>query len=171
MRDFNKLFIEYLKSKGIKDVNTLTDEEKELYITDFLLTPEMQDYIQIQISEQSGYSNWAWLSKLFKKKEGEEGEEGETKKPIFSQETKDKFKGVFDNVVGGLIGKLGNGLGFNPNKDAILNSVSPNMQTATTTDTTKNDDAKKKKTTYIIVGASLLVIAIGLITYFATKNN
>jgi len=171
MKDYNKLFIQYLKSKGITDVKSLTNEEKELYITDFLLTPEMQTVIQAEISEQSGYSNWAWLTKVFTKKDKEEGAEGSERKPLFSKETKAKFTGIFNNVVGGLIGKLGNGLGFNPDKEAILNSVSPEMQTTNESDKVDAEKEKKKKTTIIIVAVSVIVITIGIISYFSFRNN
>ncbi len=187
------LFIEYLKNKGITNVNELTDDEKEIYLTDFMLTPEMQDItlaeVQKELAEkESEYSNFkilASMTNIFKNK----GENSGNKKPIFSPETKEKFKNAFNNIAGGLISKLGKGFGFNPDVSAISNAVNPanNISAVTpgktndenskpnvaTTEEPKPEADKKDKNKKIMIygGIGFLIIGIIIALYFAFRNN
>jgi len=189
------LFIDYLKNKGIANVNILSDEEKEMYLTDFMLTPEMQQIVVSEAKAQLGedeYSNFALFSAikgLFNK----DGKENGEKKPLFSPETKDKFKGIFNNIAGGLISKLGNGLGFNPNVSAISSAVNPvnnigtgktndhgggssgggtsKTNTSSTEDTPEDAEKEKKKKIMLFGGIGLLLIGIGIALYFGLRNN
>jgi len=173
------LFINYLKSRDIVNIESLTDEEKELYLTDFMMTPEMQDITIAETKKQLGedYSNFSIIG-LFKK-----DKESGDKKPLFSPETKEKFKNAFGNIAGGLISKLGKGLGFNPNVSAISSAVNPvnnpvfsgtkkevDNNSKPNAGTQPEDKKAKNKKMLIIGGIVVFVIGVGIALYFGLRN-
>jgi len=179
------LFIDYLKSKNVADVNELSDDKKELFLADFMLTPEMQELTISEVKKElendddfSDFAIGAFFGKIFKKGEG--GTDG-NKKPLFSPETKDKFKNAFNKVAGGLLSKLGKGLGFKPDTKAISETINPANNIAVSsaplasstpeTSPDKEDDKKAKNKKMLIIGGIVVfVIGIGIALYFGLRK-
>ena len=173
MEDQNLLHIlsEYLKTKGISDVNMLTQDEKEALITDLMLSPEMIGLVESDLTQKEEFSNF-----------GEKLKQG-----IKNIIGNDKVKAAFQSVAGNYITKLGKGLGLSPNADlnSINNAVLSNVSTesnqggkssdnggtppkAAGSDTQTDTEKKTKKWLVpVLIGAGLIVLAVVL--YFALK--
>jgi len=179
-----KLFTGYLRSKEIPSTVLLTEEEKEIYLTDFLKSEEMQKIMTAELINEA---------KLKKSDFSDFGEKivGFYRK-VVNPDNKEKIKGLFNRIAGNYATKLSQGLDVNVNPEAIAYSVNPvnelpadnrmigKVKTGGGSNkpgeggikslTEKEEKKKKQKNLLIIGGIVLFVAVVGLILYFTLRK-
>ena len=161
----------------------LTEEEKEIYLTDFLKSEEMQKIMTAELINEA---------KLKKSDFSDFGEKivGFYRK-VVNPDNKEKIKGLFNRIAGNYATKLSQGLDVNVNPEAIAYSVNPvnelpadnrmigKVKTGGGSNkpgeggikslTEKEEKKKKQKNLLIIGGIVLFVAVVGLILYFTLR--